>query len=52
MIVARADTARLAAELRARAERLAAAQGQSAHLSIKERRWRSAAALWPAFVKE
>ena len=60
MIAAHADTARLAAELRARAERLAAlhgqsmgqSMGQSTHPRTDEHRWRSAAALWPGFVKE
>ena len=52
MIVASADMARLVAELRARAEGLALAQGKAMRLSPADRRWRSAAALWPSFAKE
>lgn len=53
MIAGQANTEQFAKDLRQRAERLAAARvEQRASAPSNERRWRSAAFLWPLFGKE
>ena len=52
MIVAHADTARLAATLQARAMQLARARTVMMRRRRDERRWRSASLLWPLFGME
>ena len=49
MIVARADTARLVAELQNHAARLARARAEQIALRRDESRWRRASLLWPLF---